>query len=93
MQFNQRVANEDVVYAGTSIAENDRIIVLLGAANRDPEVFARPDSLEIDRDPNPHLAFGAGLYHCLGIHLARMEMQIALDAIVCHMPRLRLAGE
>ena len=93
VQFNQRVANEDVVYDGIPIAENDRIIVLLGAANRDPEVFARPDSLDIARDPNPHLAFGAGLYHCLGIHLARMEMQIALDAIVRQLPRLRLVGE
>ncbi len=93
VQFNQRVANEDVVYKGISIPENDRIIVLLGAANRDPEVFANPDSLDIGRDPNPHLAFGAGMYHCLGIHLARMQMQIALDAVVRHMPHLRLVGE
>jgi cytochrome P450 len=93
VQFNQRVANEDVVYEGIPIAENDRIIVLLGAANRDPEVFDSPDTLDITRDPNPHLAFGAGLYHCLGIHLARMQMQIALDAIVRHLPGLRLAGE
>ncbi len=93
VQFNQRVANEDVVYEGISIPENDRIIILLGAANRDPEVFANPDALDITRDPNPHLSFGAGLYHCLGIHLARMQMQMALDAIVRHMPGLRLAGD
>jgi cytochrome P450 len=93
VQFNQRVANEDVVYKGISIPENDRIIVLLGAANRDPEVFVNPDRLDIGRDPNPHLAFGAGMYHCLGIHLARMQMQIALDAMVRHMPGLRLVGE
>jgi len=93
VQFNQRVANEDVVYKGIEIPENDRIIVLLGAANRDPGVFSDPDRLDITRDPNPHLAFGAGMYHCLGIHLARMEMQIALSAIVRRMPTLRLVGE
>ena len=93
VQFNQRVANEDVVYEGIEIAESQRIIVLLGAANRDPEVFPAPDTLDIARDPNPHLAFGAGAYYCLGTHLARLEMQIALDAIVRHMPKLQLAGE
>ncbi len=93
VQFNQRVANEDVVYNGIEIPENDRIIVLLGAANRDPEVFAKPNQLDIARHPNPHLAFGAGMYHCLGIHLARMQMQIALGAIVRHMPTLALIGE
>ncbi len=93
VQFNQRVANEDVVYEGREIAENDRIIVLLGAANRDPEVFPAPNALDITRDPNPHLAFGAGTYYCLGTHLARLEMQIALDALVRRMPKLRLTGE
>ncbi len=93
VQFNQRVANEDVVYKGIPIAENDRIIVLLGAANRDPEVFENPETLDITRSPNPHLSFGAGMYHCLGVHLARMQMQIAVDAMVRHMPGLRLVGE
>ena len=91
MQFNQRVANEPVRYGGVEIAENDRIIVLLGAANRDPEVFENPHQLDIGRNPNPHLAFGAGLNHCLGLHLARLEMHTALDAIVRHFPKLQLA--
>ena len=93
VQFNQRVANEDVEYRGAKIAENDRIIILLGAANRDPAVFAQPDRLDLARNPNPHLSFGAGLYHCLGIHLARLEMQVALDALVRRMPGLRLKEE
>ena len=91
VQFNQRVANEPVRYGGVEIAENDRIIVLLGAANRDPEVFENPHQLDIGRNPNPHLAFGAGRYHCLGLHLARLEMHTALDAIVRHFPKLQLA--
>ena len=81
------------MYEGVEIAENERIIVLLGAGNRDPEVFPAPDALDITRDPNPHLAFGAGAYYCLGTHLARLEMQIALDALVRRMPKLRLTGE
>lgn len=93
VQWNQRVANEPVRYEGVEIAENDRIIVLLGAANRDPEVFPDPQRLDITRDPNPHLSFGAGLYHCLGLHLARLEMRTALDAIVRHFPDLELAEE
>ena len=93
VQWNQRVANETLRYGGEEIAENDRIIVLLGAANRDPEVFSEPHRLDITRDPNPHLAFGAGLYHCLGLHVARLEMQTALHAITQHFPEMRLAGE
>jgi cytochrome P450 len=93
VQFNQRVANEDVVFEGVEIKENERIIVLLGAANRDPEVFADPGKLDIARDPNPHLAFGAGANHCLGIHLARLQMTLALDALVRRVPELRLVGE
>jgi len=93
VQWNQRVANETLRYGGAEIAEDDRIIVLLGAANRDPEVFADPHRLDVARDPNPHLAFGAGLYHCLGVHLARLEMRTALDALVQHFPKLQLTEE
>ena len=93
VQFNQRVANEDLVFKGVEIKENERIIVLLGAANRDPEVFAEPQRLDIGRDPNPHLAFGAGANYCLGTHLARLQMTIALDALVRRMPELRLVSE
>ena len=92
VQFNQRVANQPIVYRGFEMAESDRIIVLLGAANRDPEVFPDPHRLDIRRDPNPHLSFGAGAYHCLGTHLARLEMQIALDALVRNAPKLATAG-
>ena len=97
VQFNQRVANEDVVYESAEgpvrIDENQRIIVLLGAANRDPAVFDNPDILDIARDPNPHLAFGAGMYYCLGANLARLEMNIALDALVSRVPNMELAAE
>ena len=93
VQFNQRVANEDLVYDGIPMRENDRVIVLLGAANRDGSVCQDPHRLDLSRDPNPHLAFGAGLYHCLGIHLARLEMRVALEALTRRLPNLRLVGE
>lgn len=93
VQWNQRVANEACSFLGVEMDEDDRVIVLLGAANRDPGVFAEPHRLDVGRDPNPHLAFGAGLYHCLGVHLARLEMQVALGALVRRVPGMKLVGE
>jgi unspecific monooxygenase len=73
------------VPAGTCIA------ALLGAAARDPLVFARPDELDLERRPNPHLGFGAGVHYCLGAPLARLEVAAVLDALRTHLPGIRLA--
>ena len=64
------------------VEEGQKIAALLGAANRDPAVFADADTFDPDRDPNPHLAFGAGLHFCLGAPLARMELVESLDGAV-----------
>lgn len=77
-----RVAHEDLVFGDVVIPKNARIWAMLAAANRDPAVFADPDRLDVTRDPNPHLAFGGGPHFCLGAHLARVEGQAAIGALV-----------
>jgi cytochrome P450 len=88
-----RTAAADVRIAGVSIPAGAEVAALLGAANRDPAVFADPDTFDIGRDPNPHLGFGAGLHFCLGAPLARIELQAGLAALLDHAPVLTLAAE
>jgi unspecific monooxygenase len=92
-QLFERTATETVAIAGATIEDGQKIAVLLGAANRDPAVFERPDEFLPARDPNPHLAFGAGIHFCLGAPLARVELAESLAHLLRAMPRLRLAGE
>ncbi|MGI8888527.1 MAG: cytochrome P450 [Nocardioidaceae bacterium] len=93
LQLFERTATTDVDVAGVTIKAGERIGVLLGAANRDPAVFASPDELDLGRHPNPHLAFGAGVHFCLGAPLARMELAESLRLLSSSYPRLRLSGE
>jgi cytochrome P450 len=62
--------------------------LLLGAANHDPEEFADPDRLVLERASNPHLSFGFGIHYCLGAHLARLELEIALATLFEQLPGL-----
>ena len=78
----ERTATRDVELHGVTIREGQKVAALLGAANRDPALFAEPDRFRADRDPNPHLAFGAGIHFCLGAPLARMELQISVRALL-----------
>jgi len=66
--------------------------MLLGAANRDPEVFSEPGRLVLDRAEQPPLSFGGGIHYCLGAPLARLEAQIAFPALLSRFPRLALTG-
>ena len=88
-----RTAAEDVKVAGVTIPAGAEVAALLGAANRDPAVFADPDSFDVARDPNPHVGFGAGLHFCLGAPLARIELQAALTALLDHAPDLALTAD
>ena len=91
LQGTARLVLEDVTIRGRTINAGRQVTLLLGAANRDPEQFDQPDSFDIGRSDNPHLAFGYGIHHCLGAPLARLEVQIALAAIIERFPKLRLA--
>jgi cytochrome P450 len=89
----QRIASQDVEMRGKLIHKDDRIRWFISPANRDPEVFPEPDKFDINRYPNPHVAFGSGTHHCLGAYLARMEGQEAFKALVERFPSLHLETE
>jgi hypothetical protein len=93
VQFVNRVAAADIAIGGVTIPAGDTILLVLAAANRDPAQFPEPDRLEITRQPNDHLAFGFDRHFCLGAHLARVETQIALSALLTRFPDLTLAAE
>jgi pimeloyl-[acyl-carrier protein] synthase len=93
VQLTGRVALEELELGGRRVEPGQMVMLLLGAANRDPRVFPHPDRLDLGRAPNPHLAFGRGIHFCLGAPLARLEGQIAIAALVRRFPTLRLAGE
>ncbi|WP_031042457.1 cytochrome P450 [Streptomyces sp. NRRL F-5650] len=89
--FRARVATEPVELCGVRIRAGETVFAPTVAANRDPDVFADPGRLDVDRSPNPHLAFGHGVHHCLGAQLARLELQVALGVLLRRLPRLRPA--
>jgi cytochrome P450 len=93
LQLFERTATAPVTVGDVVVETGQRIAALLGAANRDPAVFRDPDSFDVGRDPNPHLAFGVGVHFCLGAPLARMELAESLAALFATYPDLRLAGE
>ncbi len=88
----ERTATADVEIGGVTVRQGQKVAALLGSANRDAEVFDRADELDVGRDPNPHLAFGAGIHFCLGAPLARLELQTSLPLLVERFPDLHLVG-
>ncbi len=86
----ERTAKEPTAVAGVDLAPGDKVAALLGAANRDPAVFVDPDRFDPTRDPNPHLAFGAGIHFCIGAPLARLELAISLRTLLGRFPRLEV---
>jgi cytochrome P450 len=87
-----RTAVDDLVVGDLTLHAGQRVVAVLGAANRDPSVFTDPDRLILDRDDGIPLSFGAGIHHCLGAALARLEGQVLLPRLLGRYPSLRLAG-
>jgi cytochrome P450 len=92
-QMFERWVLEDVELHGVRIPRGAELGLLFGSANRDPEVFERPDELDLARDPNPHLTFGAGIHFCLGAPLGRQELIVSFGTMLDRLPNLELVRE
>jgi cytochrome P450 len=92
VQLTQRVAIEDINLFGCHVSAGDEIMLVLGAANRDPSAFSEPNRLDVTRDARHHVGFGGGIHYCLGASLARLEGQVALSALMARFSHIELAG-
>ncbi|MGA4849342.1 cytochrome P450 family protein [Streptomyces sp. G5(2025)] len=88
-----RFATEELTIGGQRIAVGDPVLVVLAAADRDPERFERPDTLDLSRGDNQHLGYGHGIHYCLGAPLARLEGRTALATLLRRLPELQLAAD
>jgi cytochrome P450 len=86
-----RLVRQDVAFGGVEMKAEDWVLLPFPAANRDPEKFERAGDVLIDREVNRHAAFGLGIHRCVGSHLARMEMRVALDVWLDRIPEFSLA--
>ncbi len=86
--LSARVATADIDLAATTVAKGTTVFVLLGAANRDPDAFSSPNQFDIRRDASGNVAFGLGSHFCVGAHLARLEAEVAIRAILRRGPQL-----
>jgi cytochrome P450 len=93
VQRTARIPSEDVTVGEVTIPKGEMVMPFLGAADRDPTQFPDPDRLDITRADNRHIAFGMGIHFCLGAPLARMEGQIAINAMLHRLPKLALATD
>ena len=92
LQLFERTATEDVEIGGVTVERGQKIAALLGSANRDPQVFADPDTLDVGRTDNPQISFGAGVHFCIGAPLARVELQASFGALLSRTSSLELGA-
>ena len=90
VQLTGRVTNTEVAVGGVTVPASESVVMLLGAANRDPAQYADPDKLDVGRQNVRPLSFGGGIHHCLGAQLARLEAELVFTALVERLPGLRL---
>jgi cytochrome P450 len=93
LQLFERTAREDMQVGDVTVRAGERVAALMGSANREPNAFEDADVFDIGRQPNHHIGFGAGVHHCLGAPLARMELQISLPTLLDRFPDLHSAGD
>lgn len=93
VQLGNRKLTEDAEIGGVPLPKGSYVWLSIGAANRDPEVFADPDRLDVGREGNRHLAFGSGIHACAGMSLGRMEARVAVRRFIERFPRFERAGE
>ncbi len=93
LQMFERWVLEDIEVRGVRIPRGSEVALLFGSANHDPAVFADPDRLDVTRQDNPHISFGAGIHYCLGAPLARIELQCSFGTLLRKAPDLRLVRE
>ncbi|GAB1542960.1 cytochrome P450 [Scytonema sp. NUACC21] len=93
VQITNRIAIDNLEIGNQTIQAGEKIVLCLGAANRDPSQFPDPDRLNIHRSENNHLAFGDGIHYCLGAALARAQAQIAINTLIQQFPDLQLASD
>ncbi len=86
----ERWVLEPIEVEGVAIPRGDEVALLFGSANRDPAVFDQADTLDLARDPNPYLSFGAGIHYCLGAPLAKLELGIAFESLLRRVPKMEL---
>ena len=93
LQMFERWVLEDVEIAGVPVPKGQELALLFGSANHDPAAFDRPDDLDVGRDPNPHMAFGAGIHFCLGAPLARVELETSFATVLRRFPEIECVEE
>jgi cytochrome P450 len=92
VNYMKRVVAHDLEFRGQKLAKGDNLVLFYASANRDESVFDEPYAFRIDRDPNPHLAFGIGEHFCLGTHLARQSQRAFLRELISRIDSVELTG-
>jgi cytochrome P450 len=90
IQFMARTVTKETELGGCPLKEGDRVAIHFASANRDPRKFERPDELVFGREQNPHVAFGIGPHRCIGIHFAKMQMEVGFAELLRRVTSIRI---